>query len=144
MAIDEDAKRMDAGKAAPSSRICAGYLLLQGLAGGVWWICLLCIPASRAYFKPTGAGDWTILSFWFPDLLLFVVGSIVTAWLLFRGSGLGRPALWFTAGAVSYAALYCVGLSLLTRSAWLGSGAMLPTMCLTLWISIWCEVRWRQ
>jgi hypothetical protein len=107
-------------------------------------MCLVFIPASRAYFTPQGAPDWTILSFCLADSLLFVVGSVLSGVLLFRGSPYARPVLWFTAGAVSYASLYCVGLSILTGSVWLATGAMLPAMCLTLWICVRYEILCRQ
>lgn len=127
-----------------SIRLFAGYLVLQGLAGAVWWICLVWIPSSRAYFAPEAPPGWTILSFWLADSLLFVVGSVLSGVLLLRGSPYARPLLWFTAGGVSYASLYCVGLSILTASVWLAAGAMLPAMCVTLWISVRYEILCRQ
>lgn len=125
-------------------RVFSGYMLLQGFAGASWWMCLVWIPSSRDYFTPQGAPDWTILSFWLADSLLFVVGSVLSGVFLLRGSSYARPVLWFTAGAVSYASLYCVGQSTLTGSAWLAAVAMLPAMCVTLWISVRYEILCRQ
>jgi hypothetical protein len=106
------------------------------VAGAIWWVGLIFFPGTRAYFQPPDAPPWTILAFWLADLLLFVVASLVSAVLLIRRSRHARAALWFTAGAVSYAALYCLGLSLLTASTWLATGSMLPAMLVTLWIAI--------
>lgn len=124
----------------PQVRIWGVYLVCQGLAGAAWWGCLVGMPLTRDCFKPPGAPDWAILAFWLADLLLFVVGSLLSAVFVFRGSALARPVLWFTAGGVSYASLYCVGLSLLTGTVWLASAAMLPAMAITLWISLRYEL----
>jgi len=117
-------------------RMSAGYLLVQGLAGAVWWGVLLWHPPWRAYFKPPESPDWAILGFWLADLSLFVCGTLIAAILLARRSAWASAALWFTSGAVSYAALYCFGLSLLTNTTWAAAAAMLPAMSITIAIAV--------
>lgn len=138
-----EAARSDAWWDVHSLRVFAAYLIFQGSAGALWWGSLLAWPASRAWFMPEAAPDWTLLSFWLADLLLFVCASWMSGILLLRQSCWARPLLWFTAGAVSYAALYCVGQSILTRSAWLSVVAMLPAMAITVGICLRYEVQCR-
>lgn len=124
----------------PLIRIWGAYLVCQGIAGAVWWGCLIGVPSTRDYFKPPAAPDWAILAFWFADVTVFVTGSLLSALFVFKESPWAKPILWFTTGGVSYAALYCLGLSLLTGTVWLASAAMLPAMAITLWISLRYEM----
>jgi protein-S-isoprenylcysteine O-methyltransferase Ste14 len=103
------------------------YFAIQGLATAVWWLFLIFLPASRAYFQ-MGDSETVLLSFWLPDLLLMAAGSIVAAALCFAKSQLIAIALWFVTGAVSYAALYCLSFALRTDTGWLGVTLMLPAM----------------
>lgn len=105
----------------------AVYFAIQGAAVVAWWLLLVFVPASRAYFK-MGDSDATLFAFWLPDLLFLAAGSLVAAALCFADSRLISSALWFVAGAASYAALYCLAFALLTDSGWLGVALMLPAM----------------
>jgi hypothetical protein len=113
-----------------------GYLVLQGLAGACWWIGLAFWPSVRRTFLPDGAPDWPLLSLWIADIMLFVVGSWVCAVCLYQQSRWVAPALWFTSGALAYAALYCLGTSLATGDVWLSTGLMCPAALSTLVISV--------
>jgi hypothetical protein len=125
-------------------RLAVAYLSLQGVAGAAWWIALAFHPPTRACFKPPEAADWSILAFWLADLSLFVGGSLLAGLLLAIRSPAAGAALWFTAGAVSYATLYCLGLSFLTNTVWLASATMLPAMFMTLLITIHCHGHLKQ
>jgi protein-S-isoprenylcysteine O-methyltransferase Ste14 len=113
-------------------RSAAVYFAFQGAAVIAWWLLLIFVPASRAYFK-MGDSDAALFAFWLPDLLLIALGSFAAAALCFADSRLISAALWFVAGANGYAALYCLAFALLTDSGWLGVALMLPAM---LWSAV--------
>lgn len=112
-------------------RSAAAYFAAQGVAVTAWWLLLLFVPGSRAHFVARGAPEVVLLAFWLPDLALLAIGSFVVARSLFRGSEVAAVALWFVCGAMGYATLYCLALSLLTDSAWLCIALMLPACLLS-------------
>lgn len=103
------------------------YFALQSAAVVAWWLLLIFVPGSRAYFR-MGDSDATLFAFWLPDLLLIAVGSFAAAMLCYADSKLASAAMWFVAGATSYAALYCLAFALLNDSGWLGVALMFPAM----------------
>jgi len=110
----------------------AAYLGLQGLLILAWWAGLHASPGFRALFLPPGMPDAQLMAFGLPDLGLAAAGSLACAAGLLRGRRWSSPLLWALAGAMAYAALYCLALSLLTGGAWAASLLMLPAMLLTL------------
>ncbi len=110
----------------------AAYLALQGLLILAWWGGLQVSPDFRALFLPPGMPDAQLMAFWLPDLGLAAAGSLACAVGLLRRRRWASPLLWALAGAMAYAALYCLALSLLTGGAWAASLLMLPAMLLTL------------
>ncbi|MDY7092397.1 MAG: hypothetical protein SX243_05410 [Acidobacteriota bacterium] len=109
----------------------AAYLVLQAILGVAWWGMLLAWPESRGFFLAAGEPEGVLFSFWLAEIASFVGGSAVCGWLVLRGSASAQVALWLTAGAVLYAALYCLGRSLLTGDAWLATLLMLGPAALT-------------
>jgi protein-S-isoprenylcysteine O-methyltransferase Ste14 len=75
-----------------------------------------------------GDSEATLLAFWLPDLILLAAASFVAAGFCFLESRLTAVALWFVAGAVAYASLYCLAFAFLTDSGWLGVALMFPAM----------------
>ena len=69
------------------------YPLLQGLGGVGWWCLLLAVPESRALFLSETLSERVLLAFWLPDGVVFVGGSFVLAY------GLWRQRCW--AGRIS-------------------------------------------
>src|SRR5690348_8788085 len=113
---------------APSTRVrhwVSAYFALQGVAVISWWLVLLFVPSTRAYFQ-MGSSAEMLLAFWLPDLLLLGVGSLVGAGLGLREHSLGLFVLCAVCGAVGYAGLYCLAFALLTDTGWLGVALMLP------------------
>lgn len=94
------------------------YYCLQGAAVLAWWILLWQVPASRTLFQPPGSPGYLLLSFWLPDLVLIAAGSWLAAWLTHYESRYASTGRWLVAGALAYATLYCVALSLWTGAAW--------------------------
>lgn len=103
------------------------YFILQGASVAAWWLLLFFVPSSRAYFR-MGDSEATLLSFWLPDLILLAAASFVAAGFCFFQSRFTSLALWFVAGAISYAGFYCLAFALLTDTGWLGVTLMLPAM----------------
>ena len=114
-----------------NSKVISVYLAVQGVLVGLWWLMLVVAPASRSQFMVPGAHDLTILTFWLADLSLVGAGSLWAAHHLWRRVKGRRAVLWFVAGAISYAALTCLGLTLLTGQAWLATLLMVPAATLT-------------
>lgn len=110
----------------------APYYALQGLLTLLWWLLLFLNPATRAHFQPPGSPTRDLLAFWLPDLLLVGLGSLAAGYLRARGSRSAPFLLWFVAGGMSYATLYCLALSLGTGAAWAGVVLMVPAMLLSL------------
>jgi hypothetical protein len=113
----------------------AGYLFFQAGVALFWWGALLAQPAVRRLFLPATVPDDAILAFWLADLGLFVAGSAASGLGLLRDDHRVPPLLWFTAGAVSYAALAAFGLTMMSGEAVLGTALTLPAMGVTLAIA---------
>ena len=75
-------------------------LVGQAAASAGWWIVLATVPASRAYFPDAGA-------FWLADVAL-IATTLAAAFAVWRARAWATAALWLSAGAIGYAALYCV------------------------------------
>jgi len=117
----------------PSTRVrhwVSAYFALQGVAVISWWLVLLLVPSTRAYFR-MGSSAEVLLAFWLPDLLLLGGGSLAGAWLCLREHSLSLLALCAVCGAVVYASLYCLAFALSTETGWLGVALMLPAMFLS-------------
>ena len=111
------------------------YLILQALGAAAWWIGIFASPPFREWFLAPGAPDQTLIAFLAADAVLFIGASLASAALLFRRHRAATPVLWLTAGAISYGALYTLGLSFLTGAAWPGSIPMTVAMFMTLTIA---------
>src|SRR5215475_1514212 len=105
-------------------KLTAPYFVLQSLLVLLWWLTLWLHPPARSFFLPPGGADVFLLAFGLPDLVLIVAGGLVAARLCRRESASSGVALWLVVGALSYATLYCLALSLLTNSAWISVAMM--------------------
>lgn len=103
------------------------YFAVQGLAVLAWWLLLLLVPASRAWFQ-MGDSPTVLLAFWLPDLFLLAIGSLTVSGLCFFENKFTVPALWFVVGSISYASFYCLAFALMTDTGWLGVTLMFPAM----------------
>lgn len=110
------------------SRWMAAYLFAQAIGIVAWWLLLWRAPAVRGRFHPADSNDSMLMAFWLPDLLLAALGSAVTAVLILRGARSAAFAAAITAGAMAYAALYCVALLLAAPETWLAATTMVPAM----------------
>jgi hypothetical protein len=108
------------------------WLCLQGGLGILWWILVLSWPGFRAHFLAPGAPSFTLHAYALPDAAIIIGGSFAAALGLRRGRPWARAALWFTAGGVAYATLYCLLTAILSGGAWAAPALMAPALALTL------------
>ena len=117
------------------SRMAGLYLIAQaGLTLG-WWLLLVSVPESRALFKAADHPDGALLAFWLADLVAVAGGSALAGVLLLKGDRRATGALWFTCGALVYAALYCIAVTSMTGDAGLATGLMVPAATVTVLIA---------
>lgn len=113
-------------------KLAALYLAFQGLLGIVWWAMAAAWPEVCDRFVPPGAPRFVFHSFWLPDLVIVVAGSLAAAYAIARARPWAPPAAWLTAGGVAYAAFYFLLLSVYSGGAWAATAVMAPTLVLTL------------
>ena len=105
-------------------RLAAGYFLLQGLGGGLWWWSMVNFPTVAGWFEFWVEG-LVMAHFMLADIGLFVCGSFFAAALLWRRSPVAQSACWCLVGATLYATLMCL------QGAITGS---MPTLCFVMMI----------
>ena len=109
-------------------RSAALYFALQGLAVIAWWGVLFFVPASRQYFLIERNSEVSLIAFWLADLSFLGFGSLAASWLCIVDHRFKQIASWFVTGAVSYVAIYCLTLAMMTDFGWLGVTLMFPAM----------------
>ncbi len=112
------------------------WLCVQGVLGILWWVLVLAWPDFRALFVAPGAPPFTLHAYALPDAAIIIGGSFAAALGLRRERPWARPALWFTAGGVAYATLYCLLTALLSGGAWAAPALMAPAIALTLFFAL--------
>lgn len=105
-------------------RLMAIGLLVQAALVGIWWWRLLVDGKTIDWFQPSSFPDQALLSFWLADAALIVLGSVITAWATVTSRPLAAPGLWVLVGGTTYAALFCLGSSLISGEAWLATTLM--------------------
>ena len=113
-------------------RYAATYFALQGALTLLAWAVIFLWPPIRPHFQPPGSPEILMMAFFVPDMLLFTGGSFAAARGLARGAGWGSSAAWLVTGAMGYAALYTLTISLWTGTAWLPVAVFLPAALLSL------------
>lgn len=108
------------------TRFSGYYLLFQAAAFAGWWAWLWARPEARAWFVPNGAGERDLMAFLLPDLCVAAATSGAAGVAFFLCLRWAQPLAWFSAGAVVYAAIYCVGWAVQRESGWLNVACMLP------------------
>jgi hypothetical protein len=112
------------------------WLCVQGVGGILWWVLVLTWPDFRALFVAPGAPSFTLDAYALPDAAIIIGGSFAAALGLRRDRPWARAALWFTAGGVAYATLYCFMTAALSGGAWAAAAIMAPALALTLCFAI--------
>lgn len=111
------------------------WLCVQGAGGIAWWALVLLWPWFRAHFVAPGAPSFTLDAYWLADFAIIIAGSFAAAAGLHKQRPWARPVLWFTAGGVAYATLYCAMTSALSGGAWAAPILMAPPLALTLFFA---------
>jgi hypothetical protein len=109
-------------------RIIVGLLAAQAIAFAAWWLVLVIVPASRAEFHPH---EPSLMAFWLADAAV-IATTLAAAIAVWQRLAWARAALWAAAGAITYAALYCVALWIATGAAGLAAAAMAPSAALAI------------
>lgn len=114
-------------------------LAVEAAAIVAWWIVLATSPVIRARFHPPGTPSSTVTSFVVAEAALVLVLALaaVGVWQQRRWA---PPAAWAAAGAMTYAALFCVGQWLVTGGAALAMIAMIPAATATVALA-WMQAR---
>ncbi|MEM7050142.1 MAG: hypothetical protein AAF604_10795 [Acidobacteriota bacterium] len=110
------------------------YLILQGLGIAAWWILMWSLPEWRQPFRDPAA-PWSALGAFGPADLMCVAACLFGAWGVARRRPWRRPVLWLLAGAMVYAASYCLALTALTGHAVAAPLLMVPAALITLWLA---------
>ena len=105
-------------------------LAAEALAIVGWWIALAAAPAVRARFHPPGTPSSTVTSFVVAEAALVLVLAVAAVGV-WRQRPWAASARWTAAGAMTYAALFCVGQWMVTGGAALAMIAMLPAAVAT-------------
>lgn len=119
-----------------SPQLVTAYLWLQAALVASFWLWLWVIPAAQPAFLVEGWPTDTLLAFALPDAVIVVLGSAIAAHTLRSRPATARPVLWLLLGAVGYATLWCLAVTLATGAAWLALLPMLACtggMCWCLW-----------
>lgn len=111
----------------------SAYFAFQALACTLWWVLILTNSDVAAMFsasaKPHDVA--TLQSFWLADMVCVIGGSALSALTLHTGSALRMQALWWTAGAISFATLYCLATWLENPQSIWACALMLPAAILS-------------
>jgi hypothetical protein len=107
------------------------YLALQSAACAAWWVGLAFSPGFRAHFVVPGQADETLLVFWLPDLVVWILGSLVAAYATAVRARWAPVALGVAAGGVLYPTLHAGAVLWMTGSGALGFVLMTPAALTT-------------
>lgn len=119
----------------PGQHLYAGYLALQAALGVALWIGIATSSTVRAGFELLADRPFVTDAFVYPDLVVTVVGSAVSAWGIARSRRWAVPVVAFTAGSVVYPTLYLFGWVSRQRTASVALWVMLAVSLLTCWIA---------
>mgnify|MGYP004275562275 CR=1 FL=1 len=112
----------------------SAYFAIQALACTLWWALILTDPGVAAGFAASAKPqDVSMLqSFWLADMVCVIGGSALCALMLYTGSALRTQALWWTAGSISFATLYCLVIWMENPQSVWACALMVPATLLTL------------
>lgn len=104
------------------------YFALQGMGAALWWFCMFWFPSIRIHFRTHRLSETGLMDFAWPDIPLFVGGSLLCAWALWHlpKSPWTQRLIWLMLGIVGYPTLYVLGSTLWTGGeGWAATMAML-------------------
>lgn len=107
--------------------VAAFYFAFQTVCATIWWGLIWLEPRLRPLFRPQQLPDSTLFALFLPDAVLFLGMGAWSALLLLQNPARARVPLALHIGASLYAALFCVGQTLLSGEA--RDAAILMTLC---------------
>ncbi len=118
-------------------RLYAWYFLAQAAVGMGLWVAFAGSSTARGWFDLVPSHRAVTQAFFLADLLVGVLGSILSAWALETRASWTLPIVAFTAGGMVYPTLYLVAWVALTGTA---AGRtcltiMIPPSTITCWIT---------
>jgi len=114
---------------------CSFLLVAEALVAAGIWVLLWIDPARGAWFLPPDVRPELIRTFVVADVALFVVAPLAAGHAVFHRLGWARPALWFHAGGVVYAALWAAWQTATTGAGAAGLALMVPAAVLVPWFA---------
>ena|GEM_PF-2645159 len=111
------------------------YFVVQAVVGVGLWVALAGSDTIRSWFELRPGTPAVMDAFVFADVIIVVVGSLLSAWALHTGASWAVPVVAFTAGGVVYPTLYLAGWVSFTGTGALCLAVMLPPSTLTCWIA---------
>jgi hypothetical protein len=109
----------------------AWYLQIQAFAVLVWWTGLLSDPEFALSFVGPRLPVRALRAYLLPDIALYVIGGLITAFLLQRNRAGGWPCLLVLAGGILYATLSTFALVLESQGGWIGIPLMTASCAIT-------------
>lgn len=109
-------------------RLAVAYFLLQAFGTAAWWVFMFAQPAYSLLFWPITEFPQGLWAFFFPDVLILIVGSLVAAQGIERNKPWARAAVCLVAGGTIYAGMVTLVLALFVARGWLGAVVMLLPM----------------
>lgn len=93
-------------RALPHRTLFAIYLAVQAAVGAAWWLAMATVPAVRSWFELLPERRASLDAFFFADAIIFLGGSALGSWGVRHGRPWAIVATWFTAGGLTYGAVY--------------------------------------
>lgn len=118
-----------------TTNLAALYFAIQGFLGAAWWtwLWLWANPADWVLFWPAETPHSVQLAFVLPDVILFVAASLLASIGIAAKRSWSQPVNWIVVGAVAYAALLCVAITVISGEAIVGSASMVAALLGSLW-----------
>lgn len=111
----------------------SAYFAFQSIVCALWWALVLTRHDIASLFAASARAPdvATLQSFWLADMVCVIGGSALCALTLHTGSALRTQALWWTAGSLSFATLYCIATWMEQAGSPWACALMIPAMVLT-------------
>lgn len=104
------------------------YLSIQSAGAALWWIGLCVFPSLRPLYLPFIASPSVFFAVGAPDVALYVGAGFVAAYALAKRKRWATTVIALHTGAVCYAGLYCLALSLSSGAGWRATALMTPSL----------------
>ncbi len=119
-----------------ADQVYAAYYALQAAVGVGLWVLYAASPTMRSSVALVPGHPSVTTAFAYPDLLVIVVGSLLSTWSVARHRRSAVAFTAFTAGAVLYPTVYLIGWLGLSNRTGAGTLAiMIPPALLSSWIA---------